>query len=361
MAAATAPDRDPRIFPYYPFQPLGVNLRQFSKQRKQQRIRPNGCTRLADFAITRRMHTPVIGGSWSGKFVGTDHGSLTLELNSHGEQIEGVAHLHAPALGRRQAYDVKGDVGSGDSIELTLTCAPGSLPFSRIHILCSLEFDDSLTGQWKGDDGNEGVFVASRLAPFAAPGYAAPRAGAARNKPTLPAAPKVEKKTKPTPAALPVAPVLSVRKAKPILFLHGRDETVRQTVSRYFEAIGVAPLVLRDATVTDSATAAEELARLSAQAKFAVVLLTPDDVGYSVGQPGEKRSRPAQTLVLELGYITAKLGADKILVLTHGNLDIATNVLGLNTVAVDHYEGWKMRLARELRSAGFHIDLNGAL
>jgi len=308
------------------------------------------------------MHTPTIAGSWSGKFVGTDHGSLTLELNSHGGQIEGVAHLHAPNLGRRQAYDVKGDTRNGDALELTLTCAPGSLPFSRIHILCSLELDDSLTGQWKGDDGNEGVFVASRLAPFAAPARAAPRTTTARVKPTLPPAPKVEKKTKSTPTVfLPEPPVLSMRKAKPILFLHGRDETARQTVSRYFEAIGVAPLVLREATLVDPATAGEELARLAAQAKFAVVLLTLDEVGYPAGLPGEKRSRPAQTLVLELGYITAKLGADKVLVLTQGNLEIATHVLGLNTVAIDHHEGWKMRLARELRSAGFQIDLNGAL
>jgi hypothetical protein len=36
-------------------------------------------------------------------------------------------------------------------------------------------------------------------------------------------------------------------------------------------------------------------------------------------------------------------------------------VLGLNTVAIDNHEGWKMHLARELRSAGFQIDLNGAL
>ena len=293
--------------------------------------------------------------------MGTDHGSLTLELNSHGEQIEGVAHLHAPDVGRRQAYDVKGGARNGDSIELTLSCAPGSLPFSRIHILCSLELDDSLAGQWKGDDGNEGVFVASRLAPFAAPLRAAPRITTARAKPTLPPVPKVEKKTKTTPTVFPEPPVLSMRKGKPILFLHGRDETARQTVSRYFEAIGVAPLVLREATEGDAASAGEELARMAAQAKFAVVLLTPDEVGYPAGLPGEKRSRPAQTLALELGYIAAKLGTDKVLVLTQGNLDIPTNVLGLNIVAIDNHEGWKMRLARELRSAGFQIDLNGAL
>lgn len=293
--------------------------------------------------------------------MGTDHGSLTLELNSYGEQIEGVAHLHAPDLGRRQAYNVKGDARNGDSVELTLTCAPGTLPFSRIHILCSLELDDSLAGQWKGDDGNEGVFVASRLAPFGAPARPATRVVSTRTKPTLPAPPKVERKSKPTPAVFPQQPVLSMRKARPILFLHGRDETARQTVSRYFEAIGVAPLVLREATVGDAASVGEELARMAAQAKFAVVLLTPDEVGYPASLPGEKRSRPAQALVLELGYIAAKLGTDKVLVLTQGNLEIATHVLGLNTVAIDNHEGWKMHLARELRSAGFQIDLNGAL
>jgi predicted nucleotide-binding protein len=89
--------------------------------------------------------------------------------------------------------------------------------------------------------------------------------------------------------------------------------------------------------------------------------MTPDDFGYPGGKEEEKKHRPRQNVVLELGYFAARLGRDKTLVLTRGDVEMPSDFLGLVYEAMDKGEGWKMRLARELKAAGFDIDLNRAI
>ena len=79
------------------------------------------------------------------------------------------------------------------------------------------------------------------------------------------------------------------------------------------------------------------------------------------GKEEEKKNRPRQNVVLELGYFAAKLGRSKTLVLTKGSVDMPSDVFGLVYEAMDKSEGWKMRLARELKAAGFSVDLNKAI
>jgi len=47
-------------------------------------------------------------------------------------------------------------------------------------------------------------------------------------------------------------------------------------------------------------------------------------------------------------------------VLTTGDVELPSDVLGLVYEPMDINEGWKLRLARELKATGFHIDLNKA-
>jgi predicted nucleotide-binding protein len=63
-------------------------------------------------------------------------------------------------------------------------------------------------------------------------------------------------------------------------------------------------------------------------------------------------------VVLELGYFAAQLGRRKTLVPIKGDVELPSDILGLVYDVMDNSEGWKMRLARELKAAGFTIDLN---
>ena len=68
-----------------------------------------------------------------------------------------------------------------------------------------------------------------------------------------------------------------------------------------------------------------------------------------------------QNVVLELGYFVGRLGRSKTLVLVKGEVEMPSDVLGLVYEPMDRTEGWKIRLARELKASGFEIDLNRAI
>ena len=108
-------------------------------------------------------------------------------------------------------------------------------------------------------------------------------------------------------------------------------------------------------------TVIEKFEDFAARAGFAVVLITPDDQGFPKGKKDQKKYRARQNVILELGYFAAKLGRHRTVVLTNGEIELPSDVLGLVYKNMDKGEGWKMKLARELKAAGFEIDLNKAV
>ncbi len=105
-------------------------------------------------------------------------------------------------------------------------------------------------------------------------------------------------------------------------------------------------------------TVIEKFEEFAGRAGFAVILMTPDDYGYPVGLDNERRHRPRQNVVLELGYFTGRLGRDKVFVLMKGDIEVPSDVLGLVYQSMDNSNGWQLMLAKELKAAGFEIDLN---
>ena len=94
---------------------------------------------------------------------------------------------------------------------------------------------------------------------------------------------------------------------------------------------------------------------------YAVVLLTPDDVGRKKAEGELYRDRARQNVILELGYFTGKLGRNRVCALHRGSVEIPTDYLGVVYVPLDEGGGWQLRLARELKAAGFEIDMNKAV
>ena len=93
---------------------------------------------------------------------------------------------------------------------------------------------------------------------------------------------------------------------------------------------------------------------------FAVVLLTPDDVGASAGS-NDLRPRARQNVVLELGYFTSSLGRSRVCALKKGDIEIPSDYLGIVYVPLDEAGAWRIALAKEMKAAGLEIDLNDAV
>ena len=142
-----------------------------------------------------------------------------------------------------------------------------------------------------------------------------------------------------------------------VFIVHGHDEGAKLAVARFLEKIDIDPVILQE-QINRGMTVIEKFEEFASRAGFAIVLMTPDDCGYPVTREQEKQNRPRQNVVLELGYFVAKLGRSRTLVLTKGKVEMPSDIFGLVYEDMDKNEGWKIRLARELKEAGFTVDLN---
>jgi predicted nucleotide-binding protein len=88
---------------------------------------------------------------------------------------------------------------------------------------------------------------------------------------------------------------------------------------------------------------------------FAVILLTPDDVGGSVQTSGTN-ARARQNVIFELGYFTGKLGRGKVMLLKKGAPEIPSDLYGVLYTEMDSNDGWKAKLIKELKAAGLTPD-----
>ena len=94
---------------------------------------------------------------------------------------------------------------------------------------------------------------------------------------------------------------------------------------------------------------------------YAVVVLSPDDVGASASTQKKLNQRARQNVILELGYFVAKLSRSRVCALHKGEVELPTDILGVVYIPLDTAGAWRVLLARELRTAGFSVDLNTAM
>jgi predicted nucleotide-binding protein len=165
---------------------------------------------------------------------------------------------------------------------------------------------------------------------------------------------------------IPLAAGVSRTTAPPVrahtnkaFIVHGHDEAARETVARFLEKLGVQAIILHE-QATQGRTLVEKLEHY-ADVDFAVVLLTPDDVGAQADMADQLCPRARQNVVLELGFFVGKLGRSHVCALHKGPLELPSDYLGVGYVPLDAGGGWRLQLAKELRTAGFAVDMNEAL
>jgi hypothetical protein len=93
---------------------------------------------------------------------------------------------------------------------------------------------------------------------------------------------------------------------------------------------------------------------------FAVVLLTGDDRGGPIDSD-VLRPRGRQNVVFELGYFVGRVGRRQVCTLYEEAVEIPSDFSGIVYIPLDAAGAWRTLLARELKAAGFEIDLNRAL
>lgn len=145
---------------------------------------------------------------------------------------------------------------------------------------------------------------------------------------------------------------------KRVFIVHGHDEAILANVSRLLERFELEPVVLRE-QANKGATIIEKF-ELHAQAGFAVIIMSADDLGASLKEAESKnyKKRARQNVILELGYFMAALKRDRVFVLKAAGVEEPSDILGVVYQPLDEAGAWKFALAKELKAAGYDIDLN---
>lgn len=140
---------------------------------------------------------------------------------------------------------------------------------------------------------------------------------------------------------------------KKVFIVHGRDMGTRETVARFLEKLGLEVTIL-DEQADASKTIIEKFEEYSAVA-YAVVLLTPDDVG-GLRHDSVLSPRARQNVILEMGFFLGRLGRDRVSVLLKGDVEEPSDIHGIVYNRMDEGDGWVLKLARNLHHAGIPID-----
>lgn len=144
-----------------------------------------------------------------------------------------------------------------------------------------------------------------------------------------------------------------------VFIVHGHNNEAKETTARFIEKINLTPLILHEQP-NKGKTIIEKFEAFS-DVEFAVILLTPDDIGYRVGDKDKQKKRARQNVVLELGYFLGKLGRERVCALYTDGVEIPSDYQGVLYVELDKAGAWKTKLAQEIVQVGINIKLEGLL
>jgi predicted nucleotide-binding protein len=149
--------------------------------------------------------------------------------------------------------------------------------------------------------------------------------------------------------------------SRKVFVVHGRNNELKETVARYLAVLDLKPIILHE-QASAGQTIIEKFERHS-DSSFAVILLTPDDVGAlsSADSIAELSKRARQNVVFEWGYFVARLGRRNVCALVAEGVELPSDMQGIVYLTLDQGGAWKTLLARELKAGNIEIDLNLAI
>lgn len=148
----------------------------------------------------------------------------------------------------------------------------------------------------------------------------------------------------------------TLTKGRDIFVVHGHDEAAKQAVARFLEKLNLNAIILHEKP-DGGRTVIEKIEDYS-DVGFAVILLTPDDMGYPKDNTEKAEARARQNVIFELGYFIGKFGRKNVCALYKEGVELPSDFQGILYVLMDPAEGWHTKLAREINYAGIELDLN---
>lgn len=158
-------------------------------------------------------------------------------------------------------------------------------------------------------------------------------------------------------------PVVDPRSAGNSVFLvHGHDLKFRDKVDEYLQTLGIQPVILSKVRGARSRSLLDRFEELATQASFAVVIMSPDDLGASRHQYEDPerggqhtlKYRARENVILELGFFYGRLGWDHVFVVQKSaehawpDFEKPSDLAG---AVIPPEANWREELAERLREA----------
>jgi predicted nucleotide-binding protein len=144
-----------------------------------------------------------------------------------------------------------------------------------------------------------------------------------------------------------------------VLLAYGRDEGWKQAVEHLLAQAGEHEI--RIVSRRAERGRLTEVLGDETPARYAIVLLTADDVGgprlESDAEPFFS-TRAHQEVVFEMGFLVAALSPGCVCVLYEDGVELPYDLEGVSHVRLDLAGTWQPKLLLHLRRAGFDYDMN---
>jgi predicted nucleotide-binding protein len=141
-----------------------------------------------------------------------------------------------------------------------------------------------------------------------------------------------------------------------VFVVHGHDGEVKEAVARFIERLELDPIILHEQP-NQGRTIIEKFEQSSEDVAFAVVLLTPDDVGRAADETSELRPRARQNVILELGYFCGRLRRMRVCALYRSRVELPSDFQGVVYIEFDPAGAWRTKLAQEFVEAKLTINV----
>lgn len=148
--------------------------------------------------------------------------------------------------------------------------------------------------------------------------------------------------------------VMDAKTRRKVLISYGQDEEAKTTVAEFVENLGLKPIIL-DKQLNNGQTIIDKFEENADETGFAIVLLTPDDVGSSKAT-GNRKSRAHQNVILELGYFFRSLGHERVCALYKDGVELLSDIPGLVYTSMDS-DDWQLKIRQGMQDAGLPIDM----
>ncbi|EJF78461.1 hypothetical protein MCO_00645 [Bartonella sp. DB5-6] len=148
---------------------------------------------------------------------------------------------------------------------------------------------------------------------------------------------------------------------KKVFVVHGHDAAALEQLELTLRRLGLEPYILQNTSgngLTIIEALEKEICNPTRSTKFGIVLLTPDDMGYSKSDgPQKAQPRARQNVVLEMGMLISALSRKNVAILIKQDVAPPSDIAGIIYLPFkNHVKETVPKLVIRLMESGFTLD-----